>query len=93
MYVCTASNEAAAVSAETELLIENVPPRAPYDLVARPGVDSVHLSWMPGERRLPPAASSPPSGSDAPARSQVTRGSRWTITCGTGSAASPSGAP
>ncbi|KPJ13358.1 Protein turtle [Papilio machaon] len=49
VYVCTASNEAADVVAETELLIENVPPRAPYNLTARPTSRTIHLSWVPGE--------------------------------------------
>ncbi|XP_045534516.1 protein borderless [Papilio machaon] len=48
VYVCTASNEAADVVAETELLIENVPPRAPYNLTARPTSRTIHLSWVPG---------------------------------------------
>ncbi|XP_013174984.1 PREDICTED: protein turtle-like [Papilio xuthus] len=48
VYVCTASNEAADVVAETELLIENVPPRAPYNLTARPASRTIHLSWVPG---------------------------------------------
>lgn len=49
IYVCTVSNEAAAVDVETELLVENMPPRAPYNLTARPSVDSLHLSWVPGK--------------------------------------------
>ncbi|KAG6438564.1 hypothetical protein O3G_MSEX000063 [Manduca sexta] len=48
VYVCTASNEAAAVTVETELLVENVPPRAPYNLSATPSYNSLHLSWVPG---------------------------------------------
>lgn len=48
VYVCTVANEAASVSVDTELLIENVPPRAPYNLTAVVGGDSVHLSWLPG---------------------------------------------
>lgn len=49
VYVCTASNEAADVAAESELLIENVPPRAPYNLTALPAASAIHLSWVPGE--------------------------------------------
>lgn len=52
VYVCTVANEAASVSVDTELLIENVPPRAPYNLTAVVGGDSVHLSWLPGRYRV-----------------------------------------
>ncbi|XP_072938896.1 protein borderless isoform X2 [Epargyreus clarus] len=48
VYVCTITNEADTVTVETELLIENVPPRAPYNLTAVPSRDSIHLSWVPG---------------------------------------------
>lgn len=48
VYVCTASNAAAAVAMEAELLVENVPPRAPYNLSARAAPRSIHLSWVPG---------------------------------------------
>ncbi|XP_077292450.1 borderless isoform X2 [Arctopsyche grandis] len=47
MYQCSASNEAATVTTETELMIENVPPRAPYNLVASSTSDSVTLRWAP----------------------------------------------
>ncbi|XP_068632528.1 protein borderless [Battus philenor] len=52
VYVCTANNEADSVSAEAELLIENVPPRAPYNLTALPAATSVHLAWVPGHNGL-----------------------------------------
>ncbi|CAG4961810.1 unnamed protein product [Parnassius apollo] len=52
VYVCTATNEADEVSVETELLIENVPPRAPYNLTALPSVDAIHVSWVPGHNGL-----------------------------------------
>ncbi|CAH2075807.1 unnamed protein product, partial [Iphiclides podalirius] len=52
VYVCTATNEADDVSAEAELLIENVPPRAPYNLSAIPTADSIHVSWVPGHNGL-----------------------------------------
>lgn len=48
VYVCSVSNEAAALSAEAELLVENVPPRAPHALAARPAPTAIHLSWQPG---------------------------------------------
>ncbi|CAF4905415.1 unnamed protein product [Pieris macdunnoughi] len=44
-YVCTLTNEAAAVSAETELVVENVAPRAPHDLRARAEASAVHVQW------------------------------------------------
>lgn len=49
VYVCTASNEAAALTVETELLVENVPPRAPYNLTVTPSRHSLHVSWVPGK--------------------------------------------
>ncbi|CAH0581057.1 unnamed protein product [Chrysodeixis includens] len=52
VYVCTVSNEAAAVDVETELLVENMPPRAPYNLTVRPAADSLHLTWVPGHNGL-----------------------------------------
>ncbi|KAI5633249.1 immunoglobulin domain-containing protein [Phthorimaea operculella] len=52
VYVCTASNAASAASVETELLIENVPPRAPYNLTARATDTTIHLSWIPGHSGL-----------------------------------------
>ncbi|XP_050346997.1 protein borderless [Nymphalis io] len=48
VYICTVSNEADELTVETELLIENVPPRAPYNLTARASFESIHLSWVPG---------------------------------------------
>ncbi|KAJ8731062.1 hypothetical protein PYW08_002475 [Mythimna loreyi] len=52
VYVCTVSNEAATVDVETELLVENMPPRAPYNLTVRPSTDSLHLTWVPGHNGL-----------------------------------------
>ncbi|KAJ2942516.1 hypothetical protein O0L34_g1980 [Tuta absoluta] len=52
VYVCTASNAASSASVETELLIENVPPRAPYNLTARATDTTIHLSWIPGHSGL-----------------------------------------
>lgn len=48
VYVCTARNDAASVSVEAELMIENVPPRAPYNLSGVPSHESIHISWVPG---------------------------------------------
>ncbi|XP_073948986.1 protein turtle-like [Choristoneura fumiferana] len=50
VLVCTVSNEAADVSAETELLIENLPPRAPHSLTARATAHALHVAWEPGRR-------------------------------------------
>lgn len=52
VYVCTVSNEAASIEVETELLVENMPPRAPYNLTVRAHSDSLHLSWVPGHNGL-----------------------------------------
>ncbi|XP_038215044.1 protein borderless-like [Zerene cesonia] len=52
VYVCTVSNEADVLAVESELLIENVPPRAPYNLTALAAHDSIHLSWVPGHNGL-----------------------------------------
>ncbi|XP_063822866.1 protein borderless, partial [Ostrinia nubilalis] len=52
VYVCSARNDAAAVAVEAEILVENVPPRAPYNLTAAPALDSVHLCWVPGHNGL-----------------------------------------
>lgn len=51
LYQCSASNEAAAVTVETELMIENVPPRAPFNLNATPAASSVTLRWVPATSR------------------------------------------
>ncbi|XP_063375024.1 protein borderless [Cydia amplana] len=50
VLICTVTNEAADVSAETELLIENLPPRAPYNLTARATAHAIRLAWVPGRR-------------------------------------------
>lgn len=47
VYECRATNEAATVTTDTELMIENVPPRAPYNLVATSTDNSVTLEWAP----------------------------------------------
>ncbi|CAH0714045.1 unnamed protein product, partial [Brenthis ino] len=52
VYVCAVSNAADELAVETELLIENVPPRAPYNLTALASYDSIHLSWVPGHNGL-----------------------------------------
>ncbi|OXU19625.1 hypothetical protein TSAR_016370 [Trichomalopsis sarcophagae] len=48
MYQCAASNEAATVVADAELMVLNVPPRAPYNLSANSTKNAVTLTWVPG---------------------------------------------
>lgn len=48
LYQCAASNEAATVVADTELMVLNVPPRAPYNLSANSSKNAVTLTWVPG---------------------------------------------
>lgn len=48
LYQCAASNAAATVVADAELMVENVPPRAPYNLSANSSKDAVTLTWIPG---------------------------------------------
>lgn len=51
IYQCTATNEAAFVTADTELMIENVAPRPPYNLTANSSQTSITLKWQPGYLR------------------------------------------
>ncbi|XP_039751277.1 protein borderless-like [Pararge aegeria] len=49
VYECRVSNAAAELRVRSELLLENVPPRAPHDLRAAPAPGAaVQLSWAPG---------------------------------------------
>lgn len=48
IYQCVASNEAATITADSELLIENVAPRPPYNLTANSTDTSITLHWEPG---------------------------------------------
>lgn len=48
IYQCTATNEAATTSIDTELLIENVAPRPPYNLTANSTDTAITLRWEPG---------------------------------------------
>ncbi|XP_034950863.1 protein borderless isoform X2 [Chelonus insularis] len=48
LYQCAASNEAATVVADAELMVLNVPPRAPYNLNANSSHTAVTLTWVPG---------------------------------------------
>jgi hypothetical protein len=51
LYQCVASNEAATISSDTEIMIDNVAPRAPYNLSATSNENSVTLAWVPGFER------------------------------------------
>lgn len=52
IYQCVASNEAATITVDTELLIENVAPRPPYNLTANSTDTSITLHWEPGSLML-----------------------------------------
>ncbi|XP_026479512.1 protein borderless-like [Ctenocephalides felis] len=51
MYQCSASNDAATVTADTELMIETLPPRAPYNVTANSTSNSIFVTWAEGYRR------------------------------------------
>ncbi|XP_068085306.1 protein borderless isoform X2 [Anabrus simplex] len=53
LYQCVASNEAATITSDTELMIENVAPRAPYNVTATSDTSTVTLSWVPVFERPP----------------------------------------
>uniref|UniRef100_A0A0A9WQQ3 Protein turtle n=1 Tax=Lygus hesperus TaxID=30085 RepID=A0A0A9WQQ3_LYGHE len=48
MYQCVASNEAATISADTELFIETNLPRGPHNLTGEATSNSVSLAWRSG---------------------------------------------
>lgn len=50
IYQCTATNEAATITADTEIMIENVAPRPPYNLSANSTDTMITLRWEPGNR-------------------------------------------
>jgi hypothetical protein len=52
VYTCTATNEAATISVDTELLIENIPPRAPYNLTGKSTDTTITLKWVPGNLKF-----------------------------------------
>lgn len=49
IYECVATNEAATITAETELMIENIAPRPPYNLTANSTETSITIRWQPGK--------------------------------------------
>ncbi|XP_075152895.1 borderless isoform X1 [Haematobia irritans] len=51
IYECTATNEAATITAETELMIENIAPRPPFNLTANSTDTSITVRWQPGYLR------------------------------------------
>lgn len=51
MYQCSASNDAATVTADTELMIETLPPRAPYNVTANSTSNSIFVTWAEGKTR------------------------------------------
>ncbi|CAD7080232.1 unnamed protein product [Hermetia illucens] len=48
IYQCAATNEAATIIADTELMIANVPPRPPYNLTANSSQNAITIRWQPG---------------------------------------------
>lgn len=48
IYECIATNEAATITVDSELLIENVAPRPPYNLTANSTDTAITLFWEPG---------------------------------------------
>jgi len=50
IYECSATNEAATITAEAELMIENIAPRAPYNLTANSTETCITIRWQPGEK-------------------------------------------
>ncbi|KAB0799512.1 hypothetical protein PPYR_07392 [Photinus pyralis] len=51
LYQCAATNEAATITAEAELLVENSPPRSPYNLTTKSDSHSITLQWVAGRKR------------------------------------------
>lgn len=51
VYQCSATNKAATITAETELLVENIPSSAPYNITAVSSTTSVHLTWLIARQR------------------------------------------
>lgn len=54
LYQCSASNQAATITTETEIVVENVAPRAPFNLTANSSQNAVTLKWTSGYNRPHP---------------------------------------
>lgn len=52
IYQCSATNKAATISVDTELLVENVPSSAPYNVTAVSSATTVHLTWLISRHRI-----------------------------------------
>ncbi|KAK9870179.1 hypothetical protein WA026_006266 [Henosepilachna vigintioctopunctata] len=52
LYVCSVTNKASTITAETELLVENIPSSAPYNLTGISSSHSVYLKWWAGRQRV-----------------------------------------
>uniref|UniRef100_U5ETE2 Putative neuronal cell adhesion molecule n=1 Tax=Corethrella appendiculata TaxID=1370023 RepID=U5ETE2_9DIPT len=48
IFSCLATNEAATIYADAEVMIENVSPRAPYNLTGNSSDTAITLRWAPG---------------------------------------------
>ncbi|EDW77650.2 uncharacterized protein Dwil_GK24612 [Drosophila willistoni] len=51
MYECSATNEAATITAEAELMIENITPRPPFNLTGNSTETCITIRWQPGYLR------------------------------------------
>lgn len=49
IYQCSATNEAATITADTELLIENIAPHPPYNITANSSATAITLRWQAGK--------------------------------------------
>lgn len=48
IYKCIASNAVTSIFTETELMIENTAPRAPYDIEVKSSENSITVKWKSG---------------------------------------------
>lgn len=51
IYECSATNGAATITVDTELMIENVAPRPPHNLTANSTETAITIRWQPGYLR------------------------------------------
>lgn len=52
LYVCSVTNKASTITAETELLVETIPSSAPYNLTGISSAHNVYLKWWAGRQRV-----------------------------------------